>query len=191
MKLGAWATMTGLCLMGMGATVPAAALPISGRQYLVLRSGPQPIADNEIVFIPCAPINNNCREILETYRNQKQQVDQALQLRSDRYYACVEQKSQTECAAILREAVVVPPGWLGAAETARSYLLSANQVQQSQTNAQGEFRFDCPTQNCLVFSTGTVSGINGVWLQLLRAGKVTNLANPNAIEVGPPLPPGK
>lgn len=189
MKLGSWATITTLCLAYLGTPVPAEALPISGRQYLVLRSGPQPLTNNEIVYIPCAPINNNCLAILETFQNQKQQVDQALQQRSDRYYACLEQQSKAECVAILREKLTFPPGWIGAAETARGYLLQANQVQQSQTNNLGEFRFDCPTQNCLVFSSGMVNRISGVWFQLLRAGKVTNLANPNATEVGLPLTP--
>ncbi len=34
-------------------TAPTIAGEISGKQYVVLRSGPRPIADNTIMFVPC------------------------------------------------------------------------------------------------------------------------------------------
>lgn len=163
----------------------ARAEKISGQQVLRLSSASQAIANNTLYYIPCAPVNSNCKALRESFLQQKQQVDAATTARSIRYRRCTQATPTASCGSILLEDIPKPPGWRDAAQTTKSLISQGNQLQTVQTDAMGRFQFDCPTQNCLVQSTANIGLTEAVWFQILPAGKTTNLINPSALNYWP------
>lgn len=188
-----------LALITTSLTTTALAGEIKGRQYLVLGSGPKAIADNEILFIPCAPVNSNCLELRDNMllaqrefdrkfeqdmkkinEKTKTLIDEILNNKPSDYKASKSNSLKTSSASVIAENDDRVK--LDTVEVYRK-LLKSEQIQSIRTDFDGNFTFSCPTQNCLVFSRGEVGLARAKWMVIVPSNSIVDLSSSNTFNL--------
>jgi hypothetical protein len=159
-------------------SVPAHALAgeITGRQYLILGAGPRPIADNEILVAPCAPINVNCKEVLAQFAEIKAEGD----ARSQNFDECVRSNTAnaTSCIDALIDSYKQKPK-----KPRKNFFPDMKGIRSFRTDFEGKFRLSCPAKNCMVFSMAQVGLANATWLLIIPGNGKQDLATSNAVKM--------
>lgn len=129
--------------------------------YTQVQEGrPFPVADNEVMFIPCAPINSDCKVISESFASTLTSKTKAW--------------TDEQLSTFLKET--------------RNKLSSRKGFHLTRTNGSGTALINCPTLNCLVHSSISNNGNSIIWSNLLAAGKTHDLLPSKGVRLSTALP---
>ena len=125
---------------------------VSGKQYVVLADGAQPIPDNPIYYKPCD--KTKCAEI--------------------------DRRITAGLAKVIRpnsgSTKLLAHNFLS-----KEFAKLSHKSQAVHTDFNGNYSFTCPTKKCLVFSYGKAGLSNAFWLKVINPGAKFDLTNSSTI----------
>ncbi len=157
-------------LVVAGLTAPVVAGEIRGRQYLPLRIGLTPIADNAVYYVPCTPIKCNRIEI-QILKELIQLSDMLKDLQP--IGGAFENTNR-----ILRKYTGESTGLSIAKELSQYKGFSA-----TRSDFKGEYSFNCPTSSCLVYSSVSTGYVQGFWVDTVSSRSEHDLTSSNAKKI--------
>lgn len=161
---------------------------ISGRQYVILGKGAEPIPDNTILYAPCAPINENCLSVKESLVSKLSSAVDVLAEAHQRTRSAGRERGYSSLPyhTVALEELRLFDVWIDTLKSAKAETGKLQRTGIAKTDFEGRFKFDCPTQNCFVYSQGQTAGTMNQWVEVLPAGKTTDLAASNSYGVNIP-----
>jgi hypothetical protein len=153
---------------------------IKGKQYVTKDSGAVPLADNEIIYLPCAPLNKTCKVLsgLTKYSF----GDLSKQINADilsQLGECkkMSEQSQFHCFSIVKELVETDAKiFEDAVNDAEKQYKNNSLAKVVRTDFEGNYSFDCPTQNCLIFSKSKTNNKLFSWIEIVAGGQQFDLS---------------
>jgi hypothetical protein len=116
--------------------------------------GVTPVADAEIVIVPCAPINKNCQQI----------IDYLTVIISE-----IRNPSQSQLENLSLDI--------------KTKLKALKNSSIARTNLSGISEINCETQNCLIFTKSINNNSSHIWAVLQPKDKDKEYANSSAISI--------
>lgn len=122
--------------------------------YLIKESEAKPIADREVLLVPCAPVNGNCQDILKIAEESLSKIT-----------------SQS-------------PEKMGLLDiNIKDELKKLTGVQTTRTAIDGTVKTECPTINCIIYSSFISNSSNIFWIKLQKQGTKVQYLPSSGIEV--------
>jgi hypothetical protein len=151
---------------------------IRGKQYVSTNSGALPISDNEISYLPCAPLFKDCKKVQTAFKSGLTGVITNLVPPSLTCNQSAEIMKYIEAKQICSNAY---KAYENTSNFIKKAYDSRPMTKITRTNFEGNFSFNCPTQNCLVYSSGKIDNTLFTWVELVSIGQQNDLSKSKAV----------
>lgn len=122
--------------------------------YLVKESEAKPIADREVIVVPCAPVNGNCQDVI----NAIEKLLSGMASVNSEKGELLDINIKTELKKLVS-------------------------VQTVRTGIDGTIVTECQTTDCIVYSSAISNSSNTFWLKLQQQGTKAQYLPSSGIEI--------
>jgi hypothetical protein len=159
-----------LVFLGVAAIAEARG-KIAGYQYYTFPNGDYPLESNTIHVIPCLPRNTDCKSIAESITAEAKKAQSEL----DRAKLTLEQPTEAWKVFTSLNEQFLP------------MLTSKQGYTTITTQKKGVYSFNCPTSNCLVYSTALARDRFSYWVVIYPGRKRLDLGPAKGIAADKPI----